>query len=601
MPYVVSNGCNGLTYVTMGQLEAYGRRMPFVSVVDGVEQINTSNPAEFPSYSIGATYVIMVFGSQNGGGQAVVQGMPRASTGDSVAAEAGIFDTSRVTRLDGLEVDSVNTGFNGGWQVLSFVPKADAAKGIGWLWNNLRCGGQNVAEVLVFTNKLSALDIVTAEKYLAEKWGVSSYNGACEVRLFGGGTASVPGGKVMLGGEFSGTLDVARGATVELTDSRLAPTNPATGMTGWYDPCRADKTTTSGSTSPKDHRIETLKNLSGVTTGGKAYDLCGGGRSPYFFDEARGWGPERRWYDYRKSLSGSDGNAMRFNNPWDSEGQTLPVRTGFMILDTSKGGGNPFFDTSLYHYKMTNMVRRTAASDPIFIAKDGEESAFVTNSPAYLDGQGVEARSHTFNYRPELLSFSFTGSLPLKCFGDFTQSGDNFELRHGEIVLYPDALADDARRDTEAYLMKKWLGITPPGYGDASLMTVAGAGTVKTAAGAPRPKVADGFTGTLDVAGGSIAFKIDSSAGEPVTDAIDVPDGTLATEGTLSVDVSFAGQSVPGKYTLVSAGSWNATQEIVLGTASGDIDTRKMLLLLSRTGNTLVLEVRPRGTVVIIR
>ncbi len=617
MPFVVSNGCNNLSYVSLGTLGAWGRRLPIIKVVDGVEMDTpTATGLYNASYQLKGSYVIMVFGSQNGGGNHVISDIARGTTGTSAAADVPLFMYGeRATMIDGEEVDPTKTGLNGGWQIISFATKSsDTIKGLGYKFSNGTdyYGGQNYAEVLVFTNMPSVAEIATVERYLAEKWGVATYSGDHGVRLYGSGSTSVESGVVSLGGEFSGTLAVAAGATAKLTDTHLVPTSPAAGMTGWYDPCRTDKTTIFGPGTPTNaYRISSLANLSGVKTDGKNYNLVGGGRSPYFFDEARGWGPVRRWYDYRKSLTyqgeSAPGNTTRFNDAGKATGETLPVRTGFIVLDTSAGGGTPFLDTSVYYQQNGSdpgaqyIQHRIEPWSPIFSAKDGAAAAFVTNSPTFLDGKSVVGRVHKFNYRPELLSFAFTETLPLKCFGDWQQSTDSFELRHGEIVLYPGAITDEARRDTEAYLMKKWLGITPCGYGDASLMTVAGAGTVKTADGAPRPKVGAGFTGTLDVTGGTVAFTVDTSASSPVLDAIEAPNGTVTTEESLTINLSFARQPDPGVYTLVSAGTLNAPQQVSLGTVAGAIDMQKAVLAVARSGNALLLSVMPRGTIILFR
>ena len=233
MPYVVSNGCNGLTYVTMGNQVQYGRRMPFIKVVDGVEMSPGTGGAN-ENYVLDVKYVVMVFGSQRGGGQAVASGMLRASTDGTVAASTGIFDSKRETRLDGVQVDPMATGFNGGWQVLSFAPSSsDSVKGLGWgKWNSNMFGGQNYAEVLIFTNKPSLYEIRSAEMYLSQKWGVSTYRAAKsgEVRLFGSGEAMVTAGTVNMGGVFSGSVTVSKDAVLQLTDAHGIPSSPIAGM-----------------------------------------------------------------------------------------------------------------------------------------------------------------------------------------------------------------------------------------------------------------------------------------------------------------------------------------------------------------------------------
>ena len=71
MPYVVSNGCNGLNYVSLGKYGS-GRRMPFIRKINGIEQHSNGEGGANDSHSLNAKYVIMVFGSQLGGGQAII-------------------------------------------------------------------------------------------------------------------------------------------------------------------------------------------------------------------------------------------------------------------------------------------------------------------------------------------------------------------------------------------------------------------------------------------------------------------------------------------------------------------------------------------------
>ena len=624
LPYVVSNGCNGLTYVTTGNQVQFGRRMPFIRVVDGVEMGDTTSTGVgtgtyHPSYVMDVKYMIMVFGSQRGGGQTVAGNLARASTSGTVTADVGIFGTVRTTRLDGEIVDPTATGLNGGWQVLSFATiKGDLVTGLPGTVGNAQYGGQNYAEVLVFTNMPTSCEIASAERYLAAKWGVSTYSAsgvAGETRLYGEGTATVASGEVPLGGEFSGTVTVAADATLTLTDSTLVPTNPVSGMAGWWDPDRADSLTTSAATVGGEtvQRISTMYNLASAFNG-KANNLIAGGRGPRVMDDVRGWGTEHAWCDYNTNYTGGTGNTLRLNDSADGVDNCLATRTGFMVLDTTEGGGTPFLDTSIYSFNGTlnsRYVMARVGTSPIFRTQTGtpafdpaEDAYVVTNSPVYLDGIQVNSGKRGYNSRTELLSFMFSKEIPIRCFGAWQQENaysSTIGLRHGEIILYPTELSDADRKATEAYLMKKWLGKTPSGYGDPSRMTITGVGTVKTANGSMRPKAYAGFSGTLNVTGTTISFTIAASADAPVEDAISLPDGTLATANALTVDLTFKALPSPGNYTLVSAKSWNAAT-VSLGDVTGCIGARKASLLrLARSGNELVLQVVDVGTSLVIR
>ena len=620
LPYVVSNGCNGLTYVTMGNQVQFGRRMPFIKVVDGVEMASPGSNGlgtglANDSYTMDVKYLIMVFGSQNGGGQSIAGALPRASTSGTVAAGTGIFAEQRDTRVDGVAVNPTTTGMNGGWQVISFAPKSnETVMTLAGSISGSNYGGQNYAEVLVFTNRPSAYEIATIERYLANKWGVSAYSAGddvSETRLFGTGTASVASGEVRLGGEFAGTMTVAAGATLTLTDTVSAPTNPASGMTGWFDPDRTDKWTSSSVTVDGESvkRIDRMYNL-GPGANDKAFDLIGEGRGPRIVSDARGWGSAHYWCDYKREYTGSTGNTMRFNNATDGVDNCLPVRTGFMVLDTCEGAGTPFLDTSIYSFNgssVSRYVMTRASASPIFRKQTGsasgdaaEDAYVVTNSPAYLDGMSVKSGKRGYNSRTELLSFAFSKEIPIRCFGSWQQANGydgTINLRHGEIILYSTALSDADRKATEAYLMKKWLGKTPVGYGDPSLMTVAGAGTVKTANGAMRPKTAAGFTGTLAISDAALKFSIGT---EGVADAISLPSGTLETANVPVVDLAFSEVPAPGTYALIEAANWNAAT-VSLGSVSGLSAKRAAILRLQRSGNTLLLTVKETGTFLSIR
>ena len=609
MPYVVSNGCNGLTYVTMGNQVLYGRRMPFIKVVDGVEMSPGTGGAN-ENYTLDVKYVMMVFGSQRGGGHAVVSGMLRTSTDGTVAASTGIFESKHETRLDGEMVDPTVTGLNGGWQVLSFVPpSSDTVKGLGWgKWNSNMFGGQNYAEVLIFTNKPSLYEIRSAEMYLSQKWGVSTYRAAKsgEARLFGKGTATIINGTVHMGGMFSGLVTVSKDAVLQLADRNAVPNAPIAGMNGWYDPNNANVRSVETVTvlgNPVE-RIVSLVNMA-AQNGGSPFDFFGFSRGPAITTESRGWGPEMTWCDYGTNrLSGlCNGMTLRLDGSADGVEHCLPVRTGFMILDTRAGGGTPFLDTSVYsfsHSVTSQYVEARAASSPLFRIKN--KSAFVTNSPAYLNGVKVNSGKRAYNSRPELLSFSFDRDMPIRCLGSWQQtqaytSDPDAELRHGEIIFYPTGLSDSDRKDTEAYLMSKWLGITPKGYGKPQNMTVTGAGTVKTANGRMRPKTAEAFTGRMEISDDVLTFSFDGSS--VLEDAIFIANGELATSEAVTVNLSFASRPEAGVYVLVSAKTWNdATVE--LGEIEGP-GTSSVNCSVSRDGNILLLTVTHPGMRVIVR
>ena len=629
MPYVVSNGCNGLNYVSLGP---YGssRRLPFIKRVDGVEQASGGGGNVNSRYSLNAKYVMMVFGSQNGGGNAVISGKrgtaelyPRKTiSGKDAAGPAAsvpIFTSSRSSRLDGVEIAPAFVGFNGGWQVFSFAPNKnvkvgeeyldETVTGLGWNpWGYY--GGQNYAEILIFTEMPTDLEIKSAELYLAEKWGITTYSKPSEgeVRLFGKGAATVESGSVRLGGMFGGMFAVAEGAELVLSDAKCAPNVPALGMTGWFDPNRANSRVFERKQFG-DAFVDIVDKLVNIAAGsgdGLRFDLCAFARGPAVVSEARGWGSEMVWCDYstNKIYGACNGTTLRFNDSNDGEDNCLPVRTGFMMLDTRAQGGTPFLDTSVYSLNSSPNSRYVVGRNvksPIFNIRD-KDAAFITNSPAYLNGVSVESGKHTFNARPELLSFSFSQNVPIRCIGAWQQTvaytvDPDAELRHGEIIFYPNELSASERKDTEAYLMSKWLGITPKGYGKPQNMTVTGAGVVKTANGKMRPKTAETFTGRMEISDNVLGFSFDGSS--TVEDAISIANGELSTAESITVDLSFASRPEAGVYELVSAKTWNAAT-VKLGAIEGP-GSSTVNCSVSRDGNVLYLAVTHPGMRVIVR
>jgi hypothetical protein len=170
-------------------------------------------------------------------------------------------------------------------------------------------------------------------------------------------------------------------------------------------------------------------------------------------------------------------------------------------------------------------------------------------------------------------------------------------LRHGEIIFYPTELSASDRKDTEAYLMSKWLGITPKGYGKPQNMTVTGAGSVKTANGRMRPKTAEAITGRMEISDDVLTFSFDASS--VLEDAISIESGELATSEAITVNLSFASRPEADVYVLVSAKAWNAAT-VELGEIEGP-GTSSVNCSVSRDGNILLLTVTHPGMRVIVR
>ena len=609
-------------YVSFNKNVAWGSRAwLFTAEEDAAakakKEAGTSNEP-MPTTKLPVKSVVMVFGSQNGGGPYFIGNIKRASVATlPVPADVALCATDRQTWIDGASVDPCVTGLNGGWQIISMdMVSGDVVQKIGQQVSQNSTdwyGGQNFAEILFFTNALTVAERRAAEHYLATKWKVGSYDTTARatladggnVRLYGKGETSLAAGaSVSVGGAYEGRLTVPSDAEVTFVDTKIAPTNPAWIARAadqtvlWYDPNRVDLSTycdgkknDDGSLKAKEpgHVLQTLKNLADQTW----YSLVGYDRGAYWVDESLGFGPVLRWFDYRRSLNGYDGGVTRFVSN-SSEGNTFDTRTGFMVLETTYGG-TPLMDTSVYSSK-TLYVKTRGQNDPVFMPRDGESKAFVTNSPAYLNGYPIKSGEHSFNKRGELLSFAFTDMVPVKCFGSYEQGKEDSGLRHGEVILTSGTVSEADRKDTEAYLMKKWLGILPEGYGDPSKAVIAGAGTVNLPGLVLRPQFDADFTGTVNLKD-TVDFTIDATDPQDVkvVGAVVAAGGTVSLAAGTVFRVTLVGGRAVGKYTLVDAAALvGATPQLSVTGARG-------AFALEAVGGKLVLSVAKPGVLVIIR
>lgn len=184
------------------------------------------------SSTVAAQYFIVVFGSQNGGGRAVLgnqQGAFARSAQGTTAAHAtrySIATNAFETYVDGSSVDPTVATFNGGWQIISMKTDGNSVQGLGFGSNGSSDtpsdrGYCNYAEVLVFSELLTENERKTAEKYLADKWDISiSHDGvppmAQELTLSGTGTITLSA-DTTVHGTFSGDINV-NGFTLTVAD-----------------------------------------------------------------------------------------------------------------------------------------------------------------------------------------------------------------------------------------------------------------------------------------------------------------------------------------------------------------------------------------------
>ena len=211
LPYLVLNGLNGKPYMSFGEhgttdldVEEFGFGRE-KGTTDSLKERRRMilMRGEKTGGAIQSRATIMVFGSQNGGGRALVGGYGTslasgenpndrsnwpidANTnpscganytrgGDSssyVAANAIFKAATRKTWVNGSSVDPTETGLSGGWDIISFTNAASYFRSLGQSSNWKYSGGQNYAELITFTNAITAAERQAVEEYLACKWGL---------------------------------------------------------------------------------------------------------------------------------------------------------------------------------------------------------------------------------------------------------------------------------------------------------------------------------------------------------------------------------------------------------------------------------------------
>ncbi|MBQ6007803.1 MAG: hypothetical protein IJL17_04645 [Kiritimatiellae bacterium] len=562
------------------------------------------------------TAIIMVFGSQQGGGKAMLGGGSFARAGYELSnpvcqtAPAGT-----AIWLDGQEIDPTTTCFNGGWQVVSVVGDAAATVDyIGWNTQYQDAGGQNYAEILFFTNTVTDVQRQQVEAYLAEKWGISTYlsepPAALPLRAEGRTGSVVVGAEasVELRGTYAGNLTVdgylaISGEPLPWTAADV----PTEGRVDWYD---ADDVASL--------ELETANAVVRQYPHGKTRDTLtsgcflwgAGSRMPFAVTGARGLGAERTWLDYNHPIgfrpTTSDGNVLRFipynKSPSSGNAVSQTFRTLLVALDSGRGGGGTVIASGSVSGNSGDFRKRDSGSlaDPIWPSSC---SANVKNGVTRFNGAVVD-QAKGFTGAPEVLSLTAAGNVSALCVDTYvnTESANGVLKQQGtvqgEMLMYDSVLDADVLANLEAYLMGKWTGVLPDGWSDLRGATVtAGTGTVSAVA-AKLPKFGDGFTGSVAMPDAAFAFTFDGVAG-----AVDKPfvarGATLDLPAAVAVTVdcvNMQGAKATSVPLFDVAGFANPVAWTLTATNAGGKDLR-----LREEDGKLMLDLLPGGLTVIFR
>lgn len=638
-PYLVTNGVNGLSYICCGEWSSSGTRN-YTRNNNGTETSVSSTYSEQrrlavqrvedndgTSSLLNVRCVIMVFGSRFGGGAAMF-GTDKIALGRGAGYAHALTDpittnASVSVWVDGQATDPTSTTFNGGWQVVTVssgrtLPFSGLGVPGGFGQTYPQAGGQCYGEILIFTNVISEVQRVAAERYLAKKWGLAAQyaNGiSLRAELYGAGTVDATAvDELTLGGKFGGTVTLG-GGTLTIPDEQVPyseATLPSNGRVGWFDPSvrttvvtRSDNNASAA--SPDQIAVVWDREATPQTVGAKML-TTGVDRQPALRNEARGIGPAMNWIDFRNFYGDTQGNALRVSawkegfkmdvSNWkDTYDAPISTRTAFIVQDSARGGGNPILDKM---GGVGDIASRTTDKPSDAIWPSGTTANF-TDSTIHLNGVAVVS-GNGFTGKPEVFSF-MTATAPFSAgflanYYNTNGSAQNGEII-GEVLFYDREVTGAERLGIEAYLMGKWLGWLPAGYSDPLGATVAGTGTVVAPSAARLPSFAAGFEGGIQVASGDFAYMYDSGATPMLGGSvISAPAATLSLPASCTATVTFATPPEEGSYALVTSAGFDSPVAWTLST-SGSTGGRPVSLRVS--GGNVWLDVFKGGLTIIVR
>lgn len=500
------------------------------------------------NYAFRPKLVMMVFGGQGGGGKAVIGTSEGAFARTGATVHDGI--TTNVEHeiwVDGVKLTDPSAAdtLKNGWQIITVDTDGLNVNGFGWCRDYDDAGGQNYAEILVFMDEVSERTRLQAETYLADRWGLSYSTDARErlqeilwadenaVTFSGSGACSFSNGTVRVDGRLQGVVTLENAQLI--VSGRTVPTEddvPTEGLDAWFDPdyrpslhlYRDLFPAKKSSPGYEDTAIRVLADRrSGGLTAGEPVLIGVGQRMPYASTESHDGCPERTWMDYRNiSEDDTSGNNLRianYDSGWNLESinsvdlRTIPVRAGFIVTDSIRGGGSPV-QTAVNSVKGNDIYTRgvtARSSDPIWNAQSSDK---IRNGETRLNAVTVD-QTKGFGGRAEVLSFRPTEASGVAVMGNFNAgqgtlgetAGNSFESL-GEMLFYSTALSDEQVLTVESYLMYKWLGLVVGGFHDMRETTVAGSGRVVAPDAASLPKIDPAFGGMVALTGGSAVFEI---------------------------------------------------------------------------------------------
>ncbi len=660
LPYVVTGGLNGMDYVSMGgngntvskpyaktDNAAEARRLQFHSASTSVtgHGAPTGGAYEDKSYP----YCIMVLGSQEGGGKAILNDKQGTGFGNmarlgSVTSASWFAYAGYSLLTDGLPANTTDKP-SGGWQIVSLDMSATNTVLLGLSGHQgANYGGMNYAEVIFFREVPTAAERCACERYLAEKWGLKKTYTPWDTgytELSGGGTLVLDDegwpshddvAETTVAGNFAGTIEVPAGKTLVLADRPAPPSAydvPQQGnIVAWFDPSLDGAIDFNGHPNAATGVARLYsRTAAGVDKADGAYWMgmnAGAtdesptgsanyyGRYPFLVETsylgAFGAGAPMQWMDFTRNATGErNGNTLRSHlyppvttDITTTNSASMTFRSLFMALDTSAGGGSPVGDTAAF-----NKSIRARASKGADYTKPIWGTGTMAMAHTWLDTNEVNGATAGYNGRAEVLGFETSADFTTETglfFGYYNGDGNNYNGNYehiGETLIYSTTLTDAERLTVQEYLMAKWTGDLGFKYSDFSQATVTGAGDVYSASLRNLPQFGPGFTGTL--AGGSnMTFTVDSSWSQSAAvDAIAIS-RAVTLDAACVVKVTLWGEAKAGTYMLLTVPSGALAGKSFDLTLENDTGKGVNAKLVS-SDTALSLEILSQGTVLMVR
>ena len=436
---------------------------------------------------------------------------------------------SGTVRHDGLPTWPMFTGFNHGWEVLTFQASSASCNTLGPGFGDTRdnmaycSGGMKMGEMMIFDRVLTIEEAQKLECYLEKKWfgrGMRGWNGEAmlgDLRVEGPSVANsvtvdIPdgssleigrlrggrlGGKVIKTGEgdlklgvtadFGGALHVS-GGSLDM-GLRAIPTEFPHDLYLRFDPSDEQSVVTVTGSDNKEV-VAKIDDLAGGTVLGNRVCLRSrGDNRPWIIRDALGNG--RNVVDCGRLMM--NGAKLSVTTDFDL-GADYTVATAkntptiIMVWGLQRGGGH-----------IANGDAFGRGDDPYDYRKPmmavdrhwNGDNNWQTNGLVFVDGVKVDPSKGFEDASYHVVAYGVSHG-NLRHFGAADEDGDYCGgTRYGEVLVWNRVLTEQEIRDASAMLAWKWLGRVNPGYArptptktaQVQHLVVDGATTVRVADG----------------------------------------------------------------------------------------------------------------------